>query len=142
MERIYVGGLAEASFQNVWQTDREKRLAAQNGVAELRNLQDANRSVPVSDRRAFAKSTQGRQRAEDIDLVIREIRRTPAFVETVSRHFPLAAPRPKGVHWPICEHLAAELSAKWELPNITPRYVDRCWKEYRKFEKETRPPDD
>jgi hypothetical protein len=138
LERIYLGSLCEQRFQTLWDQARWRRWEERAGVNELHKLQERFRSVPVTERKSFRTSSEGRELSEDIEFSIREIRRTPSFVDEIRRGFTLNAPRPKGVKADICEAVAAEVTAKWNVKGISRRYVQRCWDEYRAFERDFR----
>jgi hypothetical protein len=135
-ERMYLGSVCETRFREIWEEARQARWKARPGVSELHRLHAKFRSVRPQDRRAFLRSAEGRELSEDVELTIREIRRTPAFVDETNRVFTLTAPRPKGVKDDICDSIAREVREKWGLPQIGRRYVLRCWDEYRVFERE------
>lgn len=142
LDRIHLGSVCETRFQNLWNEARQKRWEERLGVRELHQLQARFRSIRTEDRKSFRVSAEGHELSEDIELSIREIRRTPDFVEETNRFFTLTAPRPKGVKASICEALACEFGEKWNLPELGPRYIQRCWDEYRAFEKEDDPDTD
>jgi hypothetical protein len=141
-ERIRLGSLCETRFQGLWAHARQKRWEERPGVSELHQLQSRFRSIRTKDRKSFRLSAEGRELSEDVEFSIREIRQTPDFVEETNRFFTLTAPRPKSVKAGICEALAREFGEKWNLPELGPRYVQRCWDEYRAFEKEDDPDTD
>jgi hypothetical protein len=132
-----LGSLCEKRFQELWEQARQARWNARPGVSELHQLHAEFRSVRPQDRKGFRLSARGQELSEDVDLAIREIRRTPLFVEETNRFFSLTAPRPKGVKAGICKAVASDFGDKWNVPELGPRYVQRCWDEYRAFEKET-----
>lgn len=140
-ERIYLGSICESRFQQLWQAARQQRWDDRPGVSEVHGLHAKAQSIPLEDRGRFLASAEGRQHADDIDFSIREIRGTPTFVEETNRIFNLEAPRPKEVKSDICKAIAGEVRHKWGLAEIGSRYIQRCWDEYRAFEKETRPAD-
>jgi hypothetical protein len=135
-ERMRLGSLCETRFKTLWEEARENHWGARPGVGELHQLHADFRSVRPQDRGSFRTSEEGREHGELVEQAIRDIRRTPDFVEEANRFFTLTAPRPKGVKASICEAIANEFSARWHLPQLGPRYVQRCWDEYRAFEKE------
>jgi hypothetical protein len=137
LQRMYLGSLCETRFQGLWDQVRQKRWEERPGVSELHQLQAQFRSIKAEDRKSFRRSTEGRELSEDIEFSIREIRGTPSFVEEANRFFTLTAPRPKGVKAAICKAVASEFGDQWNFPELGPRYVQRCWDEYRAFEKET-----
>lgn len=90
--------------------------------------------------RGFADKAEGRELRELVEQAIRDIRRTPDFVEETNRLFTLTAPRPKGVKAQIRKAVADEFSSKWEM-KLSPRFVQGCWDEFRAFEKAAHPDD-
>lgn len=138
-ERMILGSQCEKRFSQLWEEAREKHWRERLGMAELHALQAEGQAAAVAGRGVFSNSIEGREHAELVDQAIRNVRKTPDFVEVVSRIFSRPAPRPKGVKAAICRAVAEEYGAKWALTDLGPRYVQRCWDEYRAVERETRP---
>lgn len=138
MQMIAVGGECERRFRQEWERARQTAWDEKPAVKEVHALQAEVRAGVKEHGPAFWHSAEGRELRETVEQAIREIRRTPDFVEHTNRVFTLTAPRPKGVKANICKAVAAEFSQEWGV-SLSPRNVQTCWDQFRAFEEDTRP---
>ena len=99
-------------------------------MEELRAAQGEFRAEPRSG------SIRREEISGEVEEALRKVTRTPQFVTEVKRTVTLSSPRPKGVSVRICDAVAA-FCAQIGRPDISSRYVRRCWDNTRRFDKNT-----
>lgn len=133
-DRLAIYARCEQRFNAIWANDRDNRWNRRPGVERLRFLQAKMKAAAPGSR-------EQQQLSASIGKTVRQMKRTPSFVAETRRGFTKSAPRPKGVTNTICQEVAAEFATKWGRPDIGPRYVRRCWDEFRSLERKTAPID-
>lgn len=139
LDRLAIGAECERHFNEMWVRARDALWEKREKVGEIRKAQAEFRAGSARGRERFRASDAGVELTEVIDQLVREMRKTPDFVEETKRTFHITAPRPKNVTESICVDVAARHAMRLERTDIGPRYARRCWDEYRRFEKETSP---
>jgi hypothetical protein len=109
---------------------RALRTATRNASNEWARV----RNVPVSERKRWRRTYEGREHGENVVYALREdqgigaeSRRRP------SRIIRIVPTRLKGVRKRILEQVSASQSARFGKA-ISPRMVEKCWKEFRRIE--------
>jgi hypothetical protein len=131
LDRLTLGAECEARFQALWRKASEALCDNDKSRRELDELRRRADQVPLGERADWLQSQAGQDHRDDVEFAIRERRKTPAFAEAVSAYYEYTAPRPKGVAQGICIEVAAEQNRG----DVGPRYVRRCWDEFRSFRK-------
>lgn len=139
LDRWTIGAECERRFKEKWEENTEALQtfwANRAGIAQVRFLQGKFHAATMSKGPEFLGSKEQLSLSSQIEKAIRSARRTPAIHPATNRVFDLPnAPRPKGVQDGICRAVAGEFSEKLKRPDICPRFVRRCWDEFRDLRK-------
>ena len=132
-DRIALGSACEARFHSLWEAAKQRKLKAMLENSEIPGVRAEFAAIPISERKSFCSSAEGREKLGESEQAIRTARKTPDWVEHTNRVFTVRAPRPKSVTRDICIAIAREFGERWQM-DIGERMVRRCWDEYRKQE--------
>jgi hypothetical protein len=132
-ERLAIGARCESRQQEAY------RIKAKTEIAGARRIVSKEwakaKAVPVSQRKRWIDSEAGREHLEDVEYALREDQGiSPDDQRDPVRLSRIEIKRPKGLSTKIICEIANRESEKRKT-HISEHMVERCWTEFRKFEK-------
>lgn len=147
LDCMRIGGHCERLWRKACKENEEQAISERLGI--VRRIWAKVQGVPVSDRKSWLGSAKGEEYLEDVDSALCEDQGTPwedapwedevpgqFRRKKINRVVEIRPKRPKGLHNSIIKQVAKEETRRLGR-RVSERMVLECWKEFRRFEKDT-----